>query len=166
MICPTCGNENPDGSVVCTVCNSALVSTPTMSYSQPSYSAPAKKSNGGLIAAIAIIAVLAIVAILGFTTLGWKYNGTYELDSISSMGMTFTMDEVKEIMGDTMSAELKVSFGTYKVSGDVFGSSGSEKGKIKFKGSKFTIDDDMSGYMDGDKLIIEQDGSQLIFKKK
>ncbi|MBQ9608729.1 MAG: zinc ribbon domain-containing protein [Lachnospiraceae bacterium] len=99
MICPSCGNSCPDGSVLCPNCggdlmevesgnvqpaysvNDALFNNAGNTYSQPV--APVKKSNSvfnAILAVIIIIIVAAVVLVAG----GVKYMGTYKLTSIKA----------------------------------------------------------------------------------
>ena len=107
---------------------------------------------------IALVAVVLIVVGVGFSILGWQYNGTYALDRIEmkygDQELSYTKDQLEALAGTSMDVTLKVSFGrvTIKASSDYQGfgvRSGS--GKIKFSGSKVTYtsgSDKMSGSYD------------------
>jgi len=69
MFCPKCGNQIPDGSVVCNFCGAPqqnLAATPSQPIQpiQPvtPQPAPKKKNNAVLIAIVAVLSVLVIVA--------------------------------------------------------------------------------------------------------
>lgn len=153
MICPSCGSNCPDGSVLCPNCGGDLMETssnnvqPTFNVndalfngggpSQPiTSSAPVKKSNGALGAIIAVIAIIAVVAVVLFFG-GVKYMGTYKFDSMvyTYMGQEYTVT----------AAEIGATGDDYKLSVGLFGrstltSSGQKSTyTVKFKGSDVTI---------------------------
>ncbi len=127
--------------------NDALFNNnPTNPIYSPNYgpqAIPQKKSGLGGSVGLIIGIVVAVIAfiVVGYTALGWKYNGTYKLTSISAYGMEFGLSEMKELTGIDYDVTLKISFGKATLStGAGMSSYGISSGtaKVKFSGTKIT----------------------------
>ena len=167
MNCPSCGNQVADGAANCPVCGAPLMVAGGMPQGmdpmqqggvQPQYQAPqggGKKT--GLIIGIAVAAVVVIALIVCFALgLFSSKNGKYVCDDYASFGMDVTLEVKGSDFTLTMSA---------------FGETESQKGTIKFKGSKVELTaegETIEGkYSKKDKTItIEEDGMSMTFKKK
>ncbi len=169
MNCPNCGADLPEGSTFCSVCqapiNGSAPVNNAMYNAAPAYAAePAKKKAPVVGIIIGVIVALAALFCIGFFVLGGKHNGTYYLESMSYMGETlYASDLGMEGVG------LKVSFGKCEFVGaeDLLGETG--RSKIKFSGDEVTITDtdgtSITGEVDGDSLILDASGVEMIFTK-
>lgn len=120
MVCPVCGNEVPDGTAVCPVCNAPLTQgAPDQGFApqdQGFGAAPQQSSSKGpLIAIIAVVALLVVGALLFFLLKGGgnkDRDGRYECNymgmitiyidlkgSNAKFGMAVN-EEYKELAGD------------------------------------------------------------------
>ena len=164
MICPMCGNENPDGSVLCAGCGTSLVQSAVNAFAPDdtmvqggmgSIAAP-KKSKKGLFIGIGVAAVAVIVAVvlLCVFLLGGNADGTYVA---SEEGASYSI----KIDGNKF--EMSVEYLGQKIT--------VAEGKCKISGSKMTLtcegEDLEAKYNSSKKTItIEDDDMKLVFKKK
>lgn len=152
MNCPNCGTNIPDGVLSCPNCAAPVSNQTGFSNPMPVNAMP-RKSNKGLIIGIACGAVVVIAAIILCIVLftGGK-NGTYVNNDFKDYGIDCTL----KVNGSK--CELKMAG---------FGETTTEKGTIKFNGSKVTITFDgesSKGTYNKSKKTIEIDG--MTFKKK
>lgn len=180
MNCPNCGTQLPDGTTFCTTCGSALDAQPATNVNDalfnnaaPAYTpAPAKKGKGGVIGIIVgVIALLAIAFVLVYFVFNGRYNGTYEFDSMSAFGLTYTREEMEDLYGESLDISLKVTFTKCTLDADALGYSGSGSAKIKFKGDEVTFidgDEEMTGTYDSKEksITISAEGVEMKFVKK
>ena len=175
-------SDNTGGSV-----NDALFGGQNSSYNNV-YGAdslvPAKKKSAStnwipFVIAIAVIVVLVIGA--GYSVLGWKYNGTYELTKISvsqgDVDYTFETEELEALTGSKINITLKISYGRGTLSVDSDAAALGVKnyrGRVRFKGNRVIFDGESGPegvYNSKDKTItvdISQGGltGEMVFKKK
>lgn len=112
MICPSCGNDVANNSIMCPICGEAVTrryDLDTDQYSagfpniSPSYDVkPAKKSNNMTPLIIVLFLIIAAVGVGFYVSKDkkykelHKYDGTYRLYSITMNGQTMTTDEFQE----------------------------------------------------------------------
>ncbi len=180
MNCPTCGADLPDGTAVCPICGAALAPATNSVNNALFNQAPvntstvtAKKGGAGATVGIiaGIVAVLAIAFAVCWFVLGWKYNGTYQFDSASMYGETYSAADLESMAGQSLNMTLKVSFGKCTLDADALGYTGSGSAKIRFKGDKVTFIDgseEMEGTYDKSTktISLEANGVTMYFKKK
>lgn len=179
MNCPNCGTQLPDDATFCDTCGTAIDAQPANNVNDALFNndtvaytpAPAKKGKGGIIGIIVgVIALLAIAFVVTYFVLGGRYNGTYEFDSMSALGMTYTREEMEELSGESLDMSLKITFTKCTLDADFVGY---EEGsaKIKIKGDEVTFIDD-SGEMTGTydsaekSITINAKGIEMKFIKK
>ncbi len=181
MVCQNCGTQLPDGTPMCPTCGAQLMAQqpymdPNQMFNQaPVAAAPAKKSNTGMIIGIvaAIVAIVAIVLVAGKLlggSGGGKYNGTYKLTECTSMGMTFTVEEMEQMSGQSFQMSIIVKGSKCTLDAK---SMGYDKAscKIKFDGEDVTLidgDETLYGTYDAEAetITITSSGVDMIFTKQ
>lgn len=171
MNCPNCGADLPEGSTFCSVCQAPINGAATSPVNDalfnaaPTYAAGSAKKKAPVVGiVIGVIVALAALFCIGFFVLGGKHNGTYYLESMSYFGETLSASDL-----GMDGVGLKVSFGKCEFVGaeDLIGETG--RSKIKFSGDEVTITDadgtTISGEVDGDSLILDASGVEMIFTK-
>ena len=172
MVCQNCGTQLPDGTPMCPTCGAQLqqaYADPNQGYNQP-VAASSMKNNKTMFIGIAAAAVVAIIAIVVLLIGSSKYNGTYELDSVSMYGQEFTVAELEAASGQTIDATLTVKGKKCTLDAEFVGVSDAS-GKITIKGDEVTIDDGsevLKGDYDKDDkaIILEASGVEMKFVKK
>lgn len=175
MVCQNCGTQLPDGTPMCPTCGAQLMAQqpymdPNQMFNQaPVASAPVKKNNTGMIIGIvvAIVAIVAIVLVAGNLLGGGKYDGTYKLTECSSMGMTFTVEEMEQMSGQSFQMSIVVKGSKCTLDAKAMGYDKASC-KIKFDGEDVTLidgDETMYGTYDADAktITISSAGVDMIF---
>lgn len=172
MVCQNCGTQLPDGTPMCPTCGAQLqqaYADPNQVYNQPG-AASSMKNNKTMFIGIAAAAVVAIVLVVVLLLGSSKYNGTYELKSVSMYGQEFTVKELEELSGEKIDATLTVKGKKCTLDAEFVGVKDAS-GKIKFDGDEVTIDDGsevMKGDYDKDDkaIILEASGVEMKFVKE
>ncbi|MBQ9935456.1 MAG: zinc ribbon domain-containing protein [Lachnospiraceae bacterium] len=175
MVCQNCGTQLPDGTPMCPTCGAQLMAQqpymdPNQMFNQaPVASAPVKKNNTGMIIGIvvAIVAIVAIVLVAGKLLGGSEYDGTYKLTECSSMGMTFTVEEMEQMSGQSFQMSIVVKGSKCTLDAKAMGYDKASC-KIKFDGEDVTLidgDETMYGTYDADAktITISSAGVDMIF---
>ncbi|MBR1815379.1 MAG: zinc ribbon domain-containing protein [Lachnospiraceae bacterium] len=191
MICPSCGSNCPDGSVICPNCGGDLMETkasvqPTFNVNDALFNGggnsaptqpvtPVKKNNSVMGAVIALIAVVIIAAVVLFAG-GVKYMGTYKLTSIKA-DVYGTGDPIVINIADYGFSEddFQLKIGLFGRATLIAGNE-KDSGTIKYSGNNLTLlseDGDIPATYDPDNKTIEismeqylGSGATIILKKK
>ncbi len=178
MICPVCGNNVPDGTPVCPVCNSPLTApqggAPDQGFApqdQGFGAAPAPQggSKGPLIAIIAVVALLVVGAVIFFLVKGGgnkDRDGRYESNYMGMITIYIELDGTKGTFGMTVNDDYKELVGDMDEKYEC---------QAKWEGDtlKLTVDGDTleCNYNKSDKtIVIPADsalemGEELVFTK-
>lgn len=104
---------------------------------------------------------------------GIKYNGTYELSEISTMGVAFSAEEFEEISGLKLDMTLTIKGNKCTLSADMagMGVAGAGDARIKFSGDTVTIEDGrqtITGTYDSKEktITLTSQGVDMVFKKR
>lgn len=179
MVCQNCGTQLPDGTPSCPTCGAQFMAQPASNpndalFNQASYTAaaPAKKNNTGMIIGIvvALVAIVAIVLIAGNLLGGSEYDGKYKFTSATSMGMTFTAEQMEEMSGDSFDMTLEIKGSKCTLDAKAMGYDKASC-KIKFDGDTVTLidgDEELVGTYDADAetITITASGVDMVFTKQ
>ncbi len=175
MVCQNCGTQLPDGTAACPTCGAQLMAQqPYMDpnqalFNQAPVAAPAKKNNTGMIIGIvaAIVAIVAIVLVAGNLLGGGKYDGKYKLTECSSMGMTFTVEEMEQMSGQSFDMTIIIKGSKCTLDAKAMGYDKASC-KIKFDGEDVTLidgDETLYGTYDPEAktITISSSGVDMVF---
>lgn len=173
MVCQNCGTQLPDGTPACPTCGAQLAAQPYMDpnqmFNQAPVVTPVKKNNTGMIIGIvaAIVAIVAIVLVAGNLLGGGKYDGKYKLTECSSMGMTFTVEQMEEMSGQSFDMTIIVKGSKCTLDAKAMGYDKASC-KIKFDGEDVTLidgDEELYGIYDAEAktITISSSGVDMVF---
>lgn len=128
-----------------------------------------KKVMASLLATLTVIVVM--VGCSGANA-GSKYVGTWKTAEVSAAGQTYTMEEFKELAGETAAESVEITIvlngngscevKDYTDSSAATGTWTESEGKITIKDSTSTVDLTEEDGM----LVMEQSGTSMKFKKQ
>jgi len=167
MTCPFCGANLPDNSDFCDACGTPIASwqsqsnnstnlsdalfnsAPTSGYSSgysSSYSRT-KSSSNSMIKFVCILVICAIAFIILYNLLGFKYMGTYELDSVEVNGFEISVDLFEQTAGQSVDMSIKIlPLGKAKIDLEGLGQSVKGYSKVKITGETLKISNPDTGF--------------------
>lgn len=127
------------------------------------------KAKKTTIIVVCVVAVIAIIFSIYYFALGGRYNGKYELSSVTVLGMTVESEDFAEVFGDQGHLTMIVKGDKCTFEGDLIDSFVGEEHQIKIKKDTVTLDfavgADFTGTYEKGKIVIDMGGMYLNFEK-
>lgn len=127
------------------------------------------KAKKRTIIVVCVVAVIVVAFSIYYFALGGRYNGKYELSSVTISGMTVESENFAEVFGDQGYLTMVVKGESCTFEGDLIESFVGDEHKIKIDKNTVTLDfavgADFSGTYEKGKIVIDIGGMYLSFEK-